>query len=179
MENTISLRFLLIIFIFLFGCNRPSEKSIQRIVNDTLKVSTKGKDFFYKKPTLTNEIELDSIPKINFINPNFYFGDGGGGVFTYDTTEIVNNKLIFISSLGGDSALIKINHKELFLIPDLYNNIPRKGNLIQDAWKGNGLSIILKLTLSDKGQEIKAKGIMEIKNDKHTARIKVHGIYEE
>jgi hypothetical protein len=41
------------------------------------------------------------------------------------------------------------------------------------------LSVILKLTFHDEGHEINAKGIMEIKNEKHTKKFKVYGSFED
>lgn len=175
MKKINSLTILLITF--LWGCNQTTSKSPQSITNDTLMAIEN--DSIIEKPILTNEIEIDSSTTLDFLNPNFYFGFGGGGVFTFDTTELVNNKFIFISSLNEDSALIKIDNKELFLIPDTYNSTPRKENACVDAWKGHGLSVILKLTFNDKGHEINAKGIMEIKNEKHTKKFKVYGSFEE
>lgn len=117
MKNTISIKFLLIICTILFGCNRPTNKPTKIIQRDSLIDSEKVRNSFNKRSNLTNEIKIDSSFKLNFINPPKVFGFGGGGVFTYDTTELVNKKFIFISSLNEDSALVKINNKELILTP--------------------------------------------------------------
>jgi hypothetical protein len=132
------------------------------------------------KTDLSNEIKIDSLFKLDFIMPIKIFGTGGGGYYTYDTTDVVPEKLVFSSTLNGDSAVIKINGKEIYLFPDSLNFINRHDGFLQDAWKGHGLSVILKVNvINETGDEIKCKGTMEIKNSKSIIKFNVHGGWED
>lgn len=128
---------------------------------------------------LSNEIKIDSDLKPDFIVPLKLFGFGGGGYFTFDTTEIARRKYIFLTSLNEDSAVIKIKGKEIYLLPDSINSKKRNKDFYQEAWRGNGLSIILKITISNEsGDEVNGKGTMEIINSTSKVKYNVHGGWE-
>ena len=127
-----------------------------------------------------SEIKIDSSTRLEYVLPIKTFGFGGGGFFTYDSISISNRKFIFLSSLEGDSAIIKINGKDVYLTPDTKTNKEREGNYIKDGWKGDGFTVVLSVNVvNESGNEVYAKGTIEIKDKHFTATHKIHGGWED
>jgi len=104
----------------------------------------------------------------------------GGGSFTYDSIRFTSSKYVFFSNSTHDTALIKLDGKLLYLIYDSIHSIQRYNDSITDAWKYNGLSMILRLKVLNKtGDEIHCIGTLELIKNKVTRKFKIHGGFED
>ena len=135
-----------------------------------------------------NQTEIDSLFKLKFINPIPEPVLYGGGAFTFDTIKMSPASYIFLTDLGGDTAFMIVNNIEYYLFPDTINSFKIAQNLYQEAWKGNGFLVILKLQIikehrhgevSGGEPEPSLKGTMEIRKNDAVAVYNIHGIWEE
>ena len=126
-----------------------------------------------------SQIITDDL-KMDYIYPIPEVVGYGGGSFTYDSIEESHQKYIFLSNLSDDTAMISLNGKHYYLSYDSLRSVPRFNDSIVDAWKGDGLCVMLRLKVLDEtGDEINCVGELEIASNNKSKKFKVHGGYTD
>ncbi|RPH31411.1 MAG: hypothetical protein EHM93_13740 [Bacteroidales bacterium] len=156
---------LVILFMF-FACINSNKNSMNSLKTD--KETSENTNNF-------EELKFDSLFKLEKFKqfPEKFIG--AGGCFTYDTAKVIPENYIFLTNTM-DSAIISINGKDIVLLSDPFNSRPRINDSIQDAWKGHGINVILKLINKDEiGDEASFRGTLELSTKKSKIKFRVHG----
>ena len=195
-----SLILLLIIFFFVYACSEKKNNYTNAVVSDidssysitkksiidSLKAISDRKESIKEDDSViskllafNNKVRFDSIHKVDYINKYPKDFVGIGYYITYDTTKLSSYKQIFITDdafYNNSIALLRINDKEIYLQHDSINSKSRIKDIIQEAWTGHGINVVLKCNVfSETGDEMKCNGTLEIKSKKNFFKIKIHG----
>ena len=154
-----------IVFFILLACNEKknnntntvlldkdiSDTLYRKINADSLKADNESKRIIKEDNSRitkllanNNNVRIDSIYKVDYINKYPKDFGGIGYYITYDTTKIALRKFIFITddafSDNSSIAMLRINDKDIFLQHDTINIKNRIKDLIEVAWTGQGVN---------------------------------------
>lgn len=142
----------------------------------------------YKRDTLLNTIVFRpnySLIKRDTSNIKLVFFDtipetisNPAGFYTYDTTNLADNKFIFLTNLA-DYAIIRNNGKDIYLKKDYEKSLKISETTFKDVFSGNGYLVILthKPVGHCNGVSV-GTGTLKISNSKHQTAIKIQGGYK-
>lgn len=153
-------------FLILTGCANVNSNGINVPKKDTFNTDT---------PKQIAISKVDTSFKIDFFKAVPDTINGCGEYFTYDTTEVLKDRYIFLSNLT-EFAIIKINGKDIYLKRDSSESKEINNKSYLAVYKSRDYKAILTVKQSksfDEGGFY--SGTLQIIGDKLNTTFKVHG----